>query len=120
MENMNAIELYHAGRDKLDSAYYAEALPFFEQSLALQPHFKVYECIYRCYAALNEPEKAFDSIAAAHKLNPKNDKTALEYAKALVRYKNDAYTARAELKAILERNKTYKPAERFLKELDKE
>lgn len=116
---MNAVENYLEGKERLENAYYAEALPFFEQSLTLQPHFKAYECMYRCYAALNEPEKAFDSIAASHKLNPKNDKTALEYAKALVRYKKDKAAARSELTAILERNKTYMPAKRFLEELDK-
>lgn len=117
---MNAVENYLAGKERLENAYYAQAIEFFKVSVEQQPHFKVYECMYRCYAALNEPERALKCITAAHKLNPKNDKTALEYAKALARYKNDADAARAKLKAILERNKTYKPAERLLKELDKE
>lgn len=117
---MNAIENYRAGKEKLDNAYYADAIEFFKSAAELNRHYKPYECLYRCYAALNEPEKAFDSISAAFKLNSRNDKVALEYAKALAVYKNDAAAARDILSAILERNKTYKPAERLLKELLKE
>lgn len=117
---MNAIENYYAGREKLDNAYYADAIDLFKASVELERHFKPYECLYRCYAALNEPEKAFECILAAYKLNSRNDKVALEYAKALAAYKNDLDAARNILSAILERNKTYKPAERLLKELDKE
>lgn len=117
---MNAIENYYAGREKLDNAYYADAIDFFKASAEAERHFKPYECLYRCYAALNEPDKAFESISAAYKLNSRNDKVALEYAKALAAYKNDLAAARSELTAILKRNKTYKPAERLLKELDKE
>lgn len=117
---MNAIETYYAGKEKLDNAYYADATELFEASVELNRHFKPYECLYRCYAALNEPEKALESISAAYRLNSRNDKVALEYAKALAAYKNDIAAARSELAVILERNKTYKPAERLLKELDKE
>lgn len=117
---MNAIETYYAGKEKLDNAYYADAIELFEASVELNRHFKPYECLYRCYAALNEPERALESISAAYRLNSRNDKVALEYAKALAAYKNDIAAARSELAVILERNKTYKPAERLLKELDKE
>lgn len=117
---MNAIETYYAGKEKLDNAYYADAIELFMTSVELERHFKPYECLYRCYAALNEPEKALESISAAYRLNSRNDKVALEYAKALAAYKNDIAAARSELAVILERNKTYKPAERLLKELDKE
>lgn len=114
---MNAIESYLAGKEQLDNACYAEAAELFEASLEQEPHYKPYECLYRCYAALGEPEKAFDCIVKAHKLNPKNDKTALLYAKALINIKDDNEAARAKLIEILERNKIYKPAERLLKEL---
>lgn len=114
---MNAIENYYAGREKLDNAYYAEAIELFKTSVELERHFKPYECLYRCYAALNEPEKAFESISESYRLNSRNDKVALEYAKALAYCKNDLAAARNILSEILERNKTYKPAERLLKEL---
>ncbi|MDE7400266.1 MAG: hypothetical protein K2N06_12175 [Oscillospiraceae bacterium] len=114
---MNAIELYYAGREQLDNAFYAEALPLFEESLKLQPHFKSCECAYRCYAALNQPEKAFESISAAFALNAKQDKVALEYAKAIVNYKQDVAAAREVLLGILNRNPSYKPVKVMLNEL---
>lgn len=114
---MNAIENYFAGRERLDNAYYAEAIEFFKTSVELEQHFKPYECLSRCYAALNEPEKAFESISAAYRLNEKNDKVALGYAKALAEYKKDIAAARSILSEILERNTTYKPAQRLLNEL---
>lgn len=114
---MNAIENYYAGKEQLDNAFYAEAIPFFEASLDLEQHFKPYECLCRCYSSLNKPEKAFESISAAYRLNRKNDKVALAYAKALAEHKKDVAAARSILAEILQRNKTYKPAARLLKEL---
>lgn len=114
---MNAIENYWAGRERLDNAYYAEAIEFFNASLELQRHFKPFECLYRCYAALEEPEKAFECISEAYRLNSKNDKVALGYAKMLADHKKDVAAARGILADILKRNPTYKPAERLLNDL---
>lgn len=114
---MNAIENYFAGRERLDNAYYAEAIEFFKASVELEQHFKPYECLSRCYAALNEPEKAFESISAAYRLNAKNDKVALGYAKALANYKKDISAARGILGEILVRNPTYNPAKKLLNDL---
>lgn len=116
---MNAIENYLAGKERLDNAYYAEAIDFFEASVELERHFKAYECLSRCYAALNEPEKAFECISAAYRLNEKNDKVALGYAKALADHKKDIAAAQNILSEILKRNPTYKPAERLLNDLSK-
>ncbi|MDE6731262.1 MAG: hypothetical protein K2J77_00100 [Oscillospiraceae bacterium] len=114
---MNAVENYYAGRELLDNARYAEAIEFFNASVELESHFKPYECLSRCYAALNEPEKAFACISAAYGLNKRNDKVALGYAKALANYKKDAAAARGILAEILIRNPSYNPAKRFLNEL---
>ncbi|MDE6729025.1 MAG: hypothetical protein K2J80_13980 [Oscillospiraceae bacterium] len=114
---MNAIENYWAGREHLDNAYYAEAIEFFKASVELERHFKPYECLYRCYAALNEPEKAFESISEAYGLNSKNDKVALGYAKMLADHKKDIAAAQSILSDILKRNPTYKPAQRLLNDL---
>lgn len=114
---MNAIENYLAGKELLDNARYAEAIEFFEASVEENRHFKPYECLSRCYAALNEPEKAFKCITEAFALNGKNDKVALKYAKALANYKKDVSAARGILADILVRNPTYNPAKRFLSEL---
>lgn len=114
---MNAIENYRAGRERLDNAFYAEAIEFFKASLELRQHFKPYECLYRCYSALNEPEKAFECIFKAYGLNEKNDKVALGYAKSLADHKKDISAARGILADILLRNPSYKPAQRLLKDL---
>lgn len=114
---MNAIENYYAGREKLDNAYYAEAIEFFKASIELEEHFKPHECLYRCYAALNEPEKAFENISAAYRLNSKNDKVALGYAKALADHKKGVAVARNILLEILIRNPSYKSAKKLLNEL---
>lgn len=114
---MNAIENYYAGKERLDDAFYAEAIEFFEASVELERHFKPYECLARCYAALNEPEKAFECISEAYRLNEKNDKVALGYAKALADHKKDIAAARSVLSETLKRNPTYKPAQRLLNDL---
>lgn len=116
---MNAKENYFAGKERLDNAYYAEAIELFKASVELERHFKPYECLARCYAALNEPEKAFESISAAYGLNAKNDKVALGYARALADHKKDIAAARRILSEILERNPTYKPAQGLLNDLSK-
>ena len=114
---MNAIEYYLAGKERLNSANYAEAVELFKASVELYRHYKPYECLYRCFAALNEPEKAFECITQAYKLNSKNDKVALEYAKALADHEKDISAARGVLSDILIRNSTYYPAKRMLKDL---
>lgn len=114
---MNAIENYYAGRELLDNARYAEAIEYFEASVEANRHFKTFECLSRCYAALNEPEKAFECITEAYALNGKNDKVALRYAKALANYKKDVSAAKGILADILVRNPTYNPAKRYLNEL---
>lgn len=114
---MNAIDNYWAGKERLNNAYYEEAMELFNASLELERHFKPYECLYRCYAALEEPEKAFECISEAYKLNPKNDKVALGYAKMLADHKKDVAAARGILADILKRNPTYNPAKRALKDL---
>ena len=114
---MNAIEYYLAGKERLQNAFYAEAAELFESSVERQRHFKPYECLSRCYAALNEPVKAFDCITRAYELNGKNDKVALQYAKALASYKKDRAAARRILSDILIRNSSYEPAKKLLKDL---
>lgn len=103
-------ELYLEGCGLFENGDYSAAAVKFGESVAEMPHFKTYERLGECYAALNDPEKAFECAEAAFGLNPRNDKTALRYAELLVRYKDDIPRAREALSEILARNPSYKAA----------
>lgn len=107
-------ELYLEGCELLEGGKYREAASRFMESLDETPHFKTFERLGECYAALNDPEKAFECAEAAFGLNPRSDKIALRYAELLVRYNNDFPRAREVLSEILARNPSYKAAQVLL------
>lgn len=113
-----AYESYLAGCECLERGDYASAIRFFSDSCKLQPHFKSFECLYRCYLETNETDKAFECISAAYRLNFRNDKTAFEYAKMLNCYKRDREAAEKVLREILSRNSSFKAARELLDELE--
>lgn len=110
---MNAYENYIAGNECIKKADYLTAIKYFSVSNDSEPHYKTYEKLFLCYYNINEIEKAFDCISKAYSMNCKNDKTALEYAILLFRYKNDRIKAQKILEDILKRNPSYKAAKEF-------
>lgn len=112
-----AYESYLAGCECLKNGDYASAIRFFSDSCELEPHFKSFECLYRCYLETNEPDKAFECISAAYRLNGRNDKTAFEYARMLINYKRDCEAARKVFGEILSRNPSFKAVWELLEEL---
>lgn len=114
---MNAYENYLAGNDCLKKSDYISAICYFTTSILLEPHYKTYEKLFLCYYSVNQIDKAFDCISCSYNLNKKNDKTALEYAKLLIEYKNDYILAQKILLNILQRNPSYKPAKYLLKNI---
>lgn len=111
---MSGYELYLEGCALLEEGEYQAAAVKFNESLK-EPHFKTYERLYRCYIALGEHEIAFSTIKNAYRLNPRNDLTALEYARMLT--ESDIGKAGTVLAGILARNPSYKPAKVMLNEL---
>lgn len=112
---MNAYEKYLAGCERLENGDYRGAVRLLSESCRKEPHFKTLEWLYRCYIALGERDKAFQCIENAYRLNPRNDLTALEYARMIT--ESDTGKARTVLVGILARNPSYKPAEMMLNEL---
>jgi cytochrome c-type biogenesis protein CcmH/NrfG len=83
----------------------------------MEPHFKTYERLYKCYIAKNEQTKANACIKQAYSLNPNNDKVAYEYVLNILSNNNDICEVKRVLNEILKRNKTYKKAQLLLDSL---
>lgn len=113
---MNAYEKYLAGCKLMETEDFCEAVGFLSESCCEEPHFKTFERLYRCYVALGQRDEAFRSIESAYRLNPRNDLTALEYARMLI--ESDTDKARTVLSEILVRNPSYKPAKVMFNELE--
>lgn len=111
-------ELYLEGCELLECGKYREAASRFMQSLGEMPHFKTFERLGECYSAMNDLEKAFECAEAAYSLDPRNDKTAFNYAELLVKNKNDILKAQNILTEILARNPSYKAARELLNEIN--
>lgn len=66
--NKKAMELYAKGSDKISEEKYAEAIPFFEKALAIDPMFAFcWDNLGICYRRIGNYEKALD--AYNHSLN---------------------------------------------------
>ena len=101
--------LYLNGLVEYEKGCYADAICYFERSNEIEEHFKCYERLYCCWLQLGDSRKAFSCIEKAYQLNPKNDKTAFEYAKMLAESGNYEL-AQKVLSDIIQRNPTYKKA----------
>lgn len=115
---MNSYEHYCLGNEYLKNCNYNEAMRHFLISLKIEPHYKTYEKMYHCNLAINQTQDAFDYICKAYQMNKRNDKTAFEYAKMLVNYKQDYDLAITVLKDILQRNSSYNPAINMLNNIE--
>ena len=110
---MLAIDLYYMGIEYLDRKDYRKAIEYFELSNDIEQHFKTYERLFQCYIKISDTDNAFECIQKSYTLNPKNDKTAFEYAEICIKTGN--YTlAENILTEILVRNPEYKKAEKLL------
>lgn len=106
---MDAYECYLKGSVEYDQGHYAEAMRWFECSNEIDEHFKSYERLYSCLMHLGDTQKAFACIERAYQLNPRNDKTAYEYAEMLAR-SGDSTAALDVLAGIIQRNPDYNKA----------
>lgn len=113
-----AYENYLRGKALMENGDYRAAMRYFKVSSEQDAHFKTYECMHQCHLSLNEPDKAFSCIETAYKLNPRSDKTAVEYSGMLLYYgrKDEAEKI---LQETICRNPVYKPAEKKLNDLRK-
>lgn len=64
-----AQSLYQAGRARMDSGAFEEAIQAFSASVAIDPHFKALELMGECLLALGRPIQAVVPLAAASALN---------------------------------------------------
>ncbi len=111
---MDAYEYYLLGKISLENGDYLSAINFLNISNEIDAHFKTYERLYLCYLQLNDIENAINAISTSYNLNSHNDKTAFEYAEALINYKKDYVTSKKILEGIIQRNSTYKAAKNLL------
>ncbi len=110
---MSAMDLYYMGIECLDRKEHQKAIEYFELSSKLESHFKTYERLFQCYMSISDTEKAFECIKKSYTLNPKNDKTAFEYAEICTKTGNYKFAEKL-LTEILARNPEYKKAEKLL------
>lgn len=109
---MDAYYLYGMGLEQYEQGNYSKAIEYFERSNDADEHFKTYERLFECWKKLGKTEKANSCIEKAYRMNPRNDKTALEYAEMLAET-GDTEQALAVLDEITERNPTCKKALEF-------
>ena len=110
--------LYLKGLVEFEKGCYKDAISYFERSNNISEHFKCYERLYCCYMQSGDTQKAFSCIERAYQLNPKNDKTAFEYAKMLAE-SGDKESAHKVLDSIIQRNPTFKKASELADSLNK-
>ena len=113
---MDAYYLYGMGLEQYEQGNYSKAIEYFEQSNAIEEHFKTYERLFECWKKLGKTEKANSCIEIAYRMNPQNDKTAFEYAEMLAET-GDTERALAFLDEIAERNPTCKKAREYAENL---
>ncbi len=101
--------LYLKGLVAYEKGCYTDAIGYFERSNHISEHFKCYERLYDCWMHSGDTRKAFSCIEKAYNLNPKNDKTAYEFARMLVE-SGDCESALKVLRSIMQRNPSYKKA----------
>ena len=116
---MDAYWLYGMGLEQYEKGNYSAAIQYFEQSNNVEEHFKTYEMLFRCWKGLGNSEKANSCIEKAYEMNPRNDKTAFEYAEYQAGAGNIEF-AKIVLEGLIERNPTYKKARELLESLQKE
>ena len=111
VKNMDSEDytLYLKGLEEYEKGCYADAVCYFERSNSISEHFKCYERLYCCWLQLGDAQKAFSCIEKAYQLNPRNDKTAYEYAHMLAESK-DNKSAQKVLLSIIQRNPSFKKA----------
>lgn len=61
--------LYRQARELMEKDEFEDAVPLFQQSIALSPHFKSLELLGECFIRLNRLPEAVVPLAAATTLN---------------------------------------------------
>lgn len=108
--------LYLDGAHAAHQGEFEKAYDLLLRSAELNPHFKTYEYLYLVLKALGRIEEAFPYLQDAYHLNPRNNKTATLYAKALIS-QGKADEARSVLYQVLDRSATYGPARKLLEQI---
>ena len=116
MKFMDAWSLYGMGLEQYEKGNYSAAIEYFEQSNNIEEHFKSYERLFRCWKELGNKEKEKSCIEKAYEMNPRNDKTAFEYAKFQAEEGNITL-AKKVLEELIDRNPTYKKAREMLENM---
>jgi tetratricopeptide (TPR) repeat protein len=69
VDEQNADDLYHRGREAMETGMLDEAAELFRRSIAEWPHFKTLELLGECLLRLDRPREAIVPLAAAATLN---------------------------------------------------
>lgn len=108
-----AYMLYCQGMERFEREDFTGALKLFRESLAIEPHFKTCELIYRCLKTTENDDEALKFLEKAYFLNSKNDKVAFTYADELYS-KGEFDNSEKILNEILLRNSSYGPAKKLI------
>ncbi len=108
---------YQIGIQYLERGEIEQAIINLEKSISLKNHFKTYQILHECYMKVGKDEQSYHYIYLAYCENPRNDKVAFLYAKALFQ-KKDIVASKKIVNEILERNTSYLPAVRLLEEIE--
>ncbi len=113
---MDAWGLYGMGLEQYEKGNYSDAILYFEQSNTVEEHFKTYERLYKCWKEVGNKEKEKACIEKAYEQNPRNDKTAFEYAEFQAELGNIELTRKVLLE-LIERNPSYNKARDMLEKI---
>ena len=115
--NDKAQQEYFLGMTCRTAQEYDQALPHFQRSLELMPHYKTCQRVAEMLHALGRTSEAEPYIVQAYELNPNHSQAATEYAKLLSErgLKEDA---KSLLIQVLGHNITYSPAKNLLNLLE--
>ncbi|QDT66002.1 tetratricopeptide repeat protein [Calycomorphotria hydatis] len=110
---MTGYELYVEGASLFRSKQYEKAIPVLCESIAIDPHFKSYQILYKCYSELGRTSIAFECCKRAWQEAPNNDQAATDYASLLI-LSNQHDEAKQILRSVVNRNPSYKRAKLLL------
>ncbi|MDM8523215.1 tetratricopeptide repeat protein [Desulfococcaceae bacterium HSG8] len=116
MEQKDSYHYYRIGLEYFESGELESALESFLRSSESEPHFKTCVRTAHVLRELKRFEEADRFLEQAYRLNPKNDKTGIEYAELMLK-RGQTFPAKKILNDIIRRNPTYGPARRLLTEL---
>lgn len=113
----SAITLFNKGRMLFDSFRNIDAIPYLEESLVLDDHFKTRELLGECFEVAGDFDRALFEYTKAVELNPRSNRTCCLLG-SLLFITGKKTEARDIIVEVLSRTPTYGPAKDLLSMMD--